>query len=126
VSHHLLDTSVIIAERAPALPASMAMSVITIGELRSGVLLASDRAIRAQRGRKLARAQAAFIVLDVDSRVAEHYADALAFARRERRIENRADLLIVATAAAHGRTLFTLDSKQGRLARDLGVAVEVG
>jgi hypothetical protein len=34
--------------------------------------------------------------------------------------------LILATAAAHGRTLHTLDDEQGRLAQDVGVAVEVG
>jgi predicted nucleic acid-binding protein len=121
----LLDTSVAIAGSS-RLPVDAAISVITFGELRAGVLLADDPAERAARERRLRALQSAFVTLDVDSRVADRYGEIRAFVRRAGRLSDAADLLIVATAAAHGRTLHTLDDKQGRLAADLGVVVEYG
>lgn len=129
MSGHLLDTSVLIA-RDPALtehmPASAAISVVTLGELRAGVLLARSARVRDGRCQRLDAVRAAFAPLDVDPAVAEHYGTVLATARTERRAAKATDLLIIATAAAHDRTLYTLDSAQARLATAAGIRAETG
>jgi len=115
----LLDTSVLIAQDPEAsleLPASAAISVVSLGELRAGVLLARDGAVRTSRRRRMEAVRRAFLPLAVDEPVADHYGRLLAAARAERRTTKATDLLIVATAAATGRTLHTLDSAQAGLA----------
>jgi predicted nucleic acid-binding protein len=122
----ILDTSVVIAtdERGElTLPDAAAISVITLGELRAGVLRAADSGVRAARARRLAAVRAAFAAVPVDVDVAEHYGEALAAARGAGRAAKATDLLIVATAAATGRTLYTLDAAQAGLARELRVPV---
>jgi predicted nucleic acid-binding protein len=122
----LLDTSVVIAtdERGDLdLPDTAAISVITLGELRAGVLRAADDRVRAARARRLAAVRAAFAALPVDEDVAERYGETLAAARDLGRSAKATDLLIIATAAAGGRTLYTLDAAQAGLARDLRVPV---
>jgi predicted nucleic acid-binding protein len=105
------------------LPDTAAISVITLGELRAGVLRARDHRAGAARARRLAAVRSAFAALPVDEQVAEHYGEALAAARDLGRAAKATDLLIVATAAASGRTLYTLDAAQAGLARELRVAV---
>lgn len=123
MSGALLDTSVVIAgESALDLPAATAISVVTLGELRAGVLLATDPPVRAARQARLAAVRDAYEPLPIDESVAEHYGEVLAGARTARRITTATDLLIIATAAATGRVLYTLDERQARLAADLGVA----
>ena len=122
----LLDTSVVIAtdERGEMdLPDTAAISVITVGELRAGILRAADDGVRAARARRLAAVRAAFVALPVDEDVAERYGEALAAARDLGRTAKATDLLIIATAAAGGRTLHTLDAAQAALARELRVPV---
>jgi toxin FitB len=122
----LLDTSVVIAsdERGElSLPTSAAISVITLGELRAGILRATDDRVRAARARRLGAVRAAFAALPVDEDVAERYGEALAAARDLGRTAKATDLLIIATAAAGGRTLYTLDAAQAGLARELRVPV---
>lgn len=122
----LLDTSVLIARRAELsspIPDRAAISVITLGELRAGVRLARDDAARGVRQARLAAVRSAYAPLPVDEDVADHYGEALARAREERRATKATDLLIVATAAATGRRLFTLDRAQSALAGALGVAL---
>ena len=122
----LLDTSVLIAPAADAgaaLPDSAAISVITLGELRAGVIRAHDDVTRTARQAHLTAVRAAFAPLLVDESVAEHYGDALAHARTAGRMVKATDLLIIATASATGRTLHTLDRAQAGLARALGLAV---
>ena len=126
VSGDLLDTSIVIAPDptvVSSLPASAAISVITLGELRAGVLLARHPTVATARRARLTAVQAVFAPLPVDEPVAERYGDVLAVARSERRTAKATDLLIIATAAAHGRTLHTLDESQASLARAAGVAV---
>lgn len=65
--------------------------------------------------------RAAFAALVVDAAVAEHYGDVLAVARSQKRAAKATDLLIIATALASARELFTLDDAQARLARTAGV-----
>jgi predicted nucleic acid-binding protein len=127
VSGSLLDTSVLLApdpSAAGALPASAAISVVTLGELHAGVLLARNGRIRAIRRRRLEAVRAAFAPLIVDEAVAERYGEVLALARSQRRAAKATDLLIIATAAATERTLYTRDAGQAELARAAGVSVE--
>ena len=126
MSRSLLDTSIVIAldeDAAIDLPGEAAISVVTLGELRAGVLLARGDSVRAARRTRLTELRAAFAPLPVDENVAEHYGDALAHARSVGRSVKASDLLIIATARATGRTLHTLDPAQAGLARELGVVV---
>jgi predicted nucleic acid-binding protein len=95
--------------------------VVTVGELRAGVLLATDSAERAARQGRLIRVLALFDPLPVDIPVVERYGEILATARTSGRAQKATDLLIVATAAATGRPLRTLDRRQAALAELAGV-----
>lgn len=99
-----------------------AISVVTLGELRAGVRLAADAETQAARQARLAAVRQAFEPIPVDESVAEQYGEILAAARAQRRTTKATDLLIVATAAATGRTLLTLDDTQRKLAEAVGVA----
>lgn len=124
LSGALLDTSVVIALDEDAtieLPAEAAISVVTLGELRAGILLARDARTQAVRRARITEIRVAFDPIPVDEAVAEHYGDALAHARAVGRTVKATDLLIIATARATGRTLHTLDLAQANLARELGV-----
>jgi predicted nucleic acid-binding protein len=122
----LLDTSVLIASDAEAeLPPSAAISMITLGELYAGVALARSEPIREMRLGRLDAVRAEFVSLPVDEGVARSYGDLLAFARTQRRREKATDLLIAATAASSGRTLYTADLQQAELARAAGIPVVV-
>jgi predicted nucleic acid-binding protein len=79
VSEGLLDTSVFIASetgrplRSDALPDRLMVSVVTVGELRAGVLAAADLDVRDRRLATLTLALA-LDPLPVDERVAETWA----------------------------------------------------
>jgi predicted nucleic acid-binding protein len=122
----LLDTSVVIAADEAGsidLPERAAISVITLGELRAGVLRAPEDTTRALRERRLESLRAAFDALPVDAHVAHHFGEALAWARSQGRASKATDLLIVATAAAADLSLVTLDRAQASVAEGVGVAV---
>jgi predicted nucleic acid-binding protein len=123
VNSYLLDTSVIVSGQLPA-AGEAAISVVTIGEMRTGVFTANDPVLRSERSRSFVSACKSFLAHDVDSRVAERFGEIHAFARLEGRIKDVADHLIIATAAEHALTLFTADKRQGKLAEDLGLLVE--
>ena len=126
MSGSLLDTSVLIAPETfglEELPPAAAISIITLGELHAGVLLAGDDGVRDARRRRLDAVRSVFSPLVVDEPVAERYGQLLALARSQRRTEKATDLLIIATAAATGRTLYTHDARQAQLARAADVAV---
>lgn len=128
VSGALLDTSVVISsdpEGRLDLPATAAISVMTLGELHAGVGLARDDAARLARARRLARVRAAFLPIDVDATVAECYGEVLAAARRGGRTAKATDVIIIATARATQRELVTLDERQARLAGAIGQPVRV-
>ena len=122
MSGFLLDTSVVIAigrgelrdleERSEA----ATISALTVCGLHHGVLAASA----AQRPGRLALltwVERTFRPLPIDERVAPAYGRLALVARRARRDVRRgaADLLIAATADAHGLTLLTRDEKLARL-----------
>jgi toxin FitB len=128
VSGSLLDTSVLIGPAPSAttsLPPTAAISVVSLGELHAGVLLARDEVTRDARRMRLQAIKDAFASIDVDDAVAERYGEVLAVARSEGRTARATDLLIIATAAAQERKLHTRDERQAALARAAGVAVDL-
>lgn len=127
MSGALIDTSVAVAGEAVAelVPEPVSISVITVGELRAGILRAADRDQRERRVARLEAIRAAFEPLPVDEHVAHKYGELLAWARDNRRAEKATDLLIAATAAATERRLYTLDRRQASLADGAGVGVDL-
>ncbi len=111
----VLDTSVLIATDVPELEGELAISSASLAELHFGVLVTADATIRAERLRRLSDLQRKFDALPVDDDVAISYGQlAAAVAASGRRPRTRVmDLLIAATAHAHGARLYT------RNARDL-------
>jgi predicted nucleic acid-binding protein len=105
----VLDTSVVIARDVDPLPGELAISAATLAELHFGVLVTSDSAVRAERLRRLSVLQGRFDALPVDEAVAASYGQlAAAVVAAGRRPRARAmDLLIAATAHAHGARLYT-------------------
>lgn len=108
----LLDTSVLIAagQGVPqTLPDEAAISIMTLAELRVGVLVTDDPGVRAQRLDVLSGVERELTPIPVDDAVAARFARIVAVARREGRRPRVADTLIAATAAAHDLTLYTRD-----------------
>lgn len=105
----ILDTSVIIAADVAPIPGVLAISAITLAELQFGVLVATSADVRAERLRRLSLLQQHFDALPVDEAVAISYGRlASAVVEVGRRPRRRAmDLLIAATAHAHGARLYT-------------------
>lgn len=112
----LLDTSVVIALgrgeplALPDPPAEATISVVTLCGLHRGVLAAPPDE-QAARLAVLAYTERTFKALAVDERVASEYgriSQATAGTGRDVR-RHLADLLIAATAAAHGLLLLTRD-----------------
>ena len=107
----VLDTSVLIATDVSPLEGELAISAASLAELHFGVLVAADPAIRAHRLRRLSVFQTRFDALPVDEAVAASYGElAAAVAGSGRQPRSRVmDLLIAATAHAHGARLYTRD-----------------
>lgn len=105
----VLGTSVLVANDVPALEGELAISVAALAELHFGVLVTSDVRVRAERLRRLTELQRRFSALPVDDRVAASYGQlAAAVVARGRQPRSRVvDLLIAATAHAHGARLYT-------------------
>lgn len=105
----ILDTSVIIAGNLAPIPGVLAISAITLAELQFGVLIAKSAAVRAERLRRLSILQQHFDALPVDEAVAISYGQlAATVVNAGRQPRRRAlDLLIAATAHAHGARLYT-------------------
>ena len=95
-----------------------------MAELHFGVLVAKERSVRAERLRRLLIVQRAFDALPVDDAVAAsygHIAAAVVDSGRQPRARSM-DLLIAATAHAHGARLYTRNESDFR---GLGNLVEV-
>lgn len=109
----ILDTSVLVAREQDrpleALPEEGLISVITVAELRVGVLVAADPAARAQRLRTLSEVER-LAALPVDDAVAREFAEIVAEARGERRRPKILDSLIAATARALDIPVYTQDA----------------
>jgi len=110
----LLDTSVLVAAeagrpmRAEALPKSAAISIVTVGELRAGILAAPDVQSRDRRLYTLERISATTI-LSLDQRVAQTWAGMRAYLAASGKGVSGNDLWIAATAAAAGMPVITQD-----------------
>jgi hypothetical protein len=108
------DTSYYIAVEAgrpvrkESVPGEVAVSVVTLAELRAGVKTAPDEATRTLRQATLDTAQGSMI-LDVDADVAEAWADLRAHLARSGRRVHVNDLWIAATAAVHHLPVVTQD-----------------
>jgi predicted nucleic acid-binding protein len=110
----LLDTSVLVAAeagrplRAEALPRSAAISIVTVGELRAGILAAPDIQSRDRRLYTLERISGTTI-LSLDHEVARTWAGMRAYLAASGKGVGGNDLWIAATAAATGMPLITQD-----------------
>jgi predicted nucleic acid-binding protein len=104
----LIDTSVLASARDIG---GWAVSVVTVGELEAGILIARDEATRARRVALLAAVLAEAPALPVDRHIAARYGELRASAGRP----PSNDLWIAATALAHGFTLVTADERQASL-----------
>ena len=113
MSRGLLDTSVFIARRGRSpdtarIPDEVAVSVVTYGELRAGVLAATDVAVRSRRLSTL-QTVADLDPLPIDPAVADEWAQLrLLLAQAGRRV-NVNDTWIAATALAHDVPVVTQD-----------------
>jgi predicted nucleic acid-binding protein len=105
----ILDTSVLIANDVPQLHGELGISSASLAELHFGVLVTTNRAVRAERLRRLSDFQRRFDALPVDDAVATSYGQlAAAVAAAGRQPRSRVmDLLIAATAHAHSARLYT-------------------
>lgn len=108
----LLDTSILIGWSGSSAPSSAwTVSVVSIGELSAGLLLAADTDERGARLQRLTSVLTAVEVLYVDVAVASRYAELRAATGRH----PSNDLWIAATALAHSLTLVTADHAQATL-----------
>jgi len=118
----LLDTSVFIARETERplgeLPAHVAVSVVTLGELQLGVLAAQDDAARARRADTLALARAADPI-PITEAVMVAWARLVCDCRDAgiQRTVKLTDALIAATAIEHGLPVVTQDEDYGQIAQ---------
>lgn len=108
----LLDTSVVVDHNLidpDTLPDESAISSITLAELAAGPHATDDDRERARRQDRLQWAAATWDPLPFDADAARAYARVFAAMRAAGRTSRTrvADLLIAATAAAHGLPLYT-------------------
>ena len=105
----ILDTSVLVAGDLPALDGELAISAVSLAELHFGVLVARDDLSRARRVRRLTELSARFDPIPVDSAVAASWGQLASAVRAHGRSPRprSMDLLIAATAHAHGAALYT-------------------
>ena len=105
----VLDTSILIAEAAVPVEGGIAISIVSIAELQFGVLVAPDDDRRAHRLARLSAILRNFEPLPVDAAVAASYGEFAAATHRARRKATACslDLMIAATAHAHGARLVT-------------------
>jgi len=110
----LLDTSVLVAAeagrplRAEALPKSAAISVVTVGELRAGILAAPDVESRDRRLYTFERISGTTI-LTLNHKVAQTWAGMRAYLAASGKGVSGNDLWIAATAATAGMPVITQD-----------------
>ena len=105
----ILDTSVLLKTGIAPIAGELAISAISIAEMNFGVLVTDDPDVRALRLARLSAVMQAFEPLPVDSAVAASYGQlAAATHRAGRKAASRSlDLMIAATAHAHGARLVT-------------------
>jgi hypothetical protein len=118
----LLDTSVFIANESGRplgeLPAQVAVSVVTLGELQLGVLSTTDPDIRARRADTLALARTADPI-PISEAVMNAWARLVTDCRAAgvHRTVKLTDALIAATAVEHGLAVVARDADYVQIAR---------
>jgi len=109
----LIDTSVVIDLEhidPTNLPSELAISAVTLAELAAGPHAMPEPAERARRQDRLQRTEATFEPLALDRAVARAYGRvyaAITAAGRKTRGRRAFDLVVAATALAHGLPLYT-------------------
>ena len=114
MSRALLDTSVFVAEEqgrplARPLPQEVAVSVVTLAELETGVLMAKGDDARATRMQTLVWVRERAAGIPADQRVASAYARLASAALRSGKKPRVQDTWIAATAVVHGAEVWTQD-----------------
>jgi predicted nucleic acid-binding protein len=122
----VLDTSILIADSPGRIDGDIAISVISIAELQFGVLVAPDEERRAHRLARLSAILRSFEPLPVDAAVASCYGELAAATHRAGRksTARSLDLMIAATAHAHGARLVTANVADVKHLTDLIDIVE--
>ncbi len=110
----LIDTSVFVGVESrdldyERLPDQVAISVVTLAELRLGVLLARDVTVR-QRRMSTWQLASGLEPLPIDPAVADEWARIVAELRQSGRRAPVNDVWIAATAIRHSMTVITRDS----------------
>ena len=124
----LIDTSVLVAVeksrplREEALPERSTVSIVTVAELRAGVLAAPDIESRDRRMTTL-EGVAGITILPVEARAARAWAAMRAYLVASERRVGANDLWIAATAAAHGMPVLTQDGDFDALSGVEGLTV---
>lgn len=124
----VLDTSVFIATESgrfldvQRLPSEVAVSVVTLAELRAGVLAAADTEVRAIRMVTVDQLSDMHMI-PVDEQVALVWAQMRATLVETGRRVNVNDLWIAASAASRGWPLYTQDDDFGPLQGVAGLSV---
>ena len=107
----LLDTSVLVEPAPPRIDEDWVVSVVTVGEMEAGVLLAGSAALRAARLGRLGAILAEAPIVPIEHAVAARYGELRAATGRQ----PTNDLWIAATALAHDFTLVTADERLAAL-----------
>jgi len=115
VTRALADTSVFVAleqdrPRRRKVPDEILVSVVTVGELQLGVLMADADATRAVRLKTLSYVESTFEPVPVDAAAAREWARLVAHCRRARRRVPVNDLWIAATAIVRDLAVLTQDA----------------
>lgn len=110
----LADTSIFVAleqdrPRQRKVPDEILVSVVTVGELQLGVLMA-DEQTRAMRLKTLTYVESTFEPIPVDAAAAREWARLVAHCRAARRRVPVNDLWIAATAIVRDLSVLTQDS----------------
>ncbi len=110
----LIDTSVFVGVETrdldyDRLPEQVAVSVVSLAELRLGVLLADDVTVR-QRRMSSWQLASGLEPLPIDRLVADEWARIVAELRQEGRRAPVNDVWIAATAIRHGMSVITQDT----------------
>ena len=110
----LLDTSVLASENdVPILPAEASISMLSLAELTAGPHATIDLVERGRRQERLPVFEAFYDALPFDTECARAYGRVYAEAiqaGRKARGRRAVDLMIAATAVAHGLPLYTLNA----------------
>ncbi|WP_233533711.1 type II toxin-antitoxin system VapC family toxin [Kitasatospora sp. SolWspMP-SS2h] len=115
----MLDTCVLIdlpSIDPESLPLEAAVSAVVLAELAQGVAMAKDPVEMMARAQRLADAEAEFAALPFDREAARRFGTLVALTVKADRNPRprRMDLMIAATAAAHGLPLYTRNADDFR------------